>query len=356
MGTAELRCRAHSHYMQKKDSMLKYIIRRLIHLVPVLLGVTLIVFTLTYISPGNPARMMLPQDSTDEQVAELEKAMGLDEPFVMQYFHFLFGYDGPGDSFDYKGLWALDLGRSYVSNRPVFGTILERFPNTMLLTFLALVLSIVISIPFGIISATRQYTKTDMAVTIAALIGISMPAFWLGMMLIWVFSVNLRWFPSLANPANLKSIILPALTLAAMNTAVQTRMTRSSMLEVVRQDYIRTARAKGVDERNVIYRHALRNALIPVVTVIGLQVGQLLVGAVLTETVFSYPGIGTIMVDAIQRKDTPQILASVVFVALVFALVNLGVDILYAFIDPRIKAQYIGVVRKKGGLLNGAKI
>lgn len=335
--------------------MIKYIIRRLFQLIPVLLGVTLIVFTLTYISPGDPARLLLPQDASDAQVAELKHSMGLDRSFAVQYFHFLFGYDGPGDSFDYKGLWALDLGRSYVSNRPVFGTILERFPNTVLLTAVALLLSILISIPFGIISATRQYTKTDMAVTVAALIGISVPAFWLGMMLIWVFSVNLRWFPSLATPSNLWSIVLPALTLAAMNTAVQTRMTRSSMLEVVRQDYIRTARAKGLDEKKVIRVHALRNALIPVVTVIGLQVGQLLVGAVLTETVFSYPGIGTIMVDAIQRKDTPQILASVVFVALVFALVNLAVDILYAFIDPRIKAQYVGVGKKKGGLFRGSK-
>ena len=333
--------------------MLKYIFRRILQLIPVVLGVTFIVFTLTYISPGDPARLLLPQDASDTEVAVLKNAMGLDRSFVVQYFHFLFGYDGPGDSFDYKGLFRLDLGRSYVSNRPVFGTILERFPNTVLLSSVALVLSILISIPFGIISATRQYTKTDMVVTVLALIGISMPAFWLGMMLIWIFSVQLRIFPSLATPTNLWSIVLPAITLAAMSTAVQTRMTRSSMLEVIRQDYIRTARAKGLDEKVVIRKHALRNALIPVVTVIGLQVGQLLVGAVLTETVFSYPGIGTIMVDAIHRKDTPQILASVVFMALIFAVVNLLVDILYAFIDPRIKAQYVGSTKKgRGGWRN----
>ena len=258
-----------------------------------------------------------------------------------------------GDSFDYKGLFALDLGRSYVSNRPVFGTILERFPNTVLLSTVALLLSILVSIPFGILSATRQYSKTDMVVTVVALVGISMPAFWLGMLLIWIFSVQLRLFPSLAVPSNPLSIVLPAITLAAMSTAVQTRMTRSSMLEVMRQDYIRTARAKGLDEKVVIRKHALRNALIPVVTVVGIQVGQLLVGAVLTETVFSYPGIGTIMVDAINRKDTPQILASVVFMALIFAVVNLIVDILYAFIDPRIKAQYLQAgKRKKKGLFH----
>ena len=329
--------------------MLRYFFRRLLQLIPVLLGVTFIVFTLTYISPGDPARILLPQDASDAEVAVLKQAMGLDRSFAVQYLHFLFGYDGPGDSFDYKGLWALDLGRSYISNRPVFATILERFPNTILITLMALSLSITISIPFGIISATRQYTKTDMIVTVLALVGISLPAFWLGMMLIYVFSVKLGIFPSLASPGNPISLVLPALALAAINTAVQTRMTRSSMLEVIRQDYIRTARAKGLDEKVVVRRHALRNALIPVVTVIGLQVGQLLEGAVLTETVFSYPGIGTIMVDAIQRKDTPQILASVVFVTLVFALVNLFVDILYAFIDPRIKAQYEGRAKKKKG-------
>jgi peptide/nickel transport system permease protein len=331
--------------------MIHYIVRRILQLVPVILGVTFIVFTLVHIAPGDPARMLLPQDASNEDVAEMRSSMGLDRPFLVQYVHFLFGYDGPGESFDYKGLLRLDLGRSYVSNRPVFKTILDRFPNTALLSTAALILSILISIPFGIISATRPYTKTDMTVTVLALVGISMPAFWLGMMLIWIFSVQLRLFPSLATPANLRSLILPAITLAAMSTAVQTRMTRSSMLEVIRQDYIRTARAKGLGEKMVIRKHALRNALIPVVTVIGLQVGQLMVGSVLTETVFSYPGIGTIMVDAINRKDTPQILASVVFMALVFALVNLLVDILYAFIDPRIRAQYVGASKgKKGGL------
>ena len=336
--------------------MLRYIIRRLFQLVPVVLGVTFIVFTLTYISPGDPARMLLPQDAKDEEVADLKHAMGLDRPFLLQYYHFLFGFHSEGGSFDYKGLFMLDLGRSYVSNRPVFGTILERFPNTVLLAVSAMALSILVAIPFGILSATRQYSRTDVVVTVLALVGISIPAFWLGMMLIWIFSVQLRIFPSLAVPSNHWSIVLPVLTLAALSTAVQTRMTRSSMLEVIRQDYIRTARAKGLANKRVIYKHAMRNALIPVVTVVGLQVGQLLVGAVLTETVFSYPGIGTIMVDAIQRKDTPQIMASVVFMAMVFAVVNLLVDILYAFIDPRIKVQYERSTQNgKGGLLNVRK-
>lgn len=327
--------------------MHQYIFKRVLQLIPVILGVTFIVFTLIYIAPGDPVRMLLPQDASDAEVEAMKSAMGLDKPFIVQYFHFLFGYDGPGTTFDYGGLFRFDLGRSYISNRPVFATILNRFPNTAILASIALVLSIVVSIPFGIISATRPYTKTDMIVTVLALVGISMPAFWLGMMLIWIFSVQLGFFPSLASPANIASLVLPAITLAAMSTAVQTRMTRSSMMEVIRQDYIRTARAKGLDEKQVIRKHALRNALIPVVTVIGLQVGNLMVGSVLTETVFSYPGIGTIMVDAINRKDTPQILASVVFMALVFTIANLVVDILYAFIDPRIKSQYERSAKKK---------
>ncbi len=329
--------------------MTRYIFRRLLMIIPVLIGVTFIVFSLTYISPGDPARMILPQDATDADIVHMRHLMGLDESFFMQYIHFLFGFKSPSEdsSFSYRGLLALDLGRSYVSNRPVFKTILERFPNTALMSILALILSVILSIPAGIISATHQYSLSDMVVSILSLLGLSMPAFWLGMILIWIFSVKLRIFPSLANPNNLKSLVLPVITLATMNTAVQARMTRSSMLEIIRQDYIRTARAKGLDEKKVIRKHALNNALIPVVTVIGLQVGQLLVGAVLTETVFSYPGIGTIMVDAIQRKDTPQILASVVFVAIVFALVNLIVDIVYAFIDPRIKAQYEGMSKTR---------
>lgn len=325
--------------------MIRYFFMRIFQLIPVLLGVTFIVFFLTYIAPGDPARMILPQEATDEEVMEMRHNMGIDRPFLSQYFSFLFGYDGPGEAFDYKGLIFLDFGRSYITNRPVFGVILERFPNTVILSVFAFILSVIVSIPFGMISATKQYTITDMVVTVLALIGISIPAFWLGMMLIYVFSIKLGFFPSLATLANLKSLVLPVITLAAMNTAVQTRMTRSAMLEVIKQDYIRTARSKGIAEKVVIRKHAMRNALIPVVTVIGLQVGYLLVGAVLTETVFSYPGIGSIMVEAIQRNDIPQILASVVFVALVFALVNLVVDIVYAFIDPRIKSQYIN---KKG--------
>jgi len=269
--------------------MTRYIFRRLLMIIPVLIGVTFIVFSLTYISPGDPARMILPQDATDADIVHMRHLMGLDESFFMQYIHFLFGFKSPSEdsSFSYRGLLALDLGRSYVSNRPVFKTILERFPNTALLSLLALILSVILSIPAGIISATHQYSLSDMVVSILSLLGLSMPAFWLGMILIWIFSVKLRIFPSLANPNNLKSLVLPVITLATMNTAVQARMTRSSMLEIIRQDYIRTARAKGLDEKKVIRKHALNNALIPVVTVIGLQVGQLLVGAVLTETVFS---------------------------------------------------------------------
>jgi peptide/nickel transport system permease protein len=232
-----------------------------------------------------------------------------------------------------------DFGRSYSTGREVFGEIFSRFPNTMVLAILGVIIAVIIGIPLGIISATKQYSLTDSLGMIGALLGVSMPNFWLGLMLILFFSVNLGWLPS-GGFDGWKSLILPALTLGTGSAAIITRMTRSSMLEVIRQDYIRTARAKGVAEKVVINKHALKNALIPVITVVGLQFGGLLGGAVLTESVYSWPGVGRMMVDAIRQKDTPTVLATVVFLATVFSVVNLMVDILYAYVDPRIKSQY----------------
>ncbi len=215
----------------------------------------------------------------------------------------------------------------------------ERFPNTFKLTITAIILSVLISIPIGVISATRQYSIFDNLGMILALIGISMPSFWTGLILIILFSLQLRWFPS-GGMDGLKSLILPAFTLAIASTASITRTTRSSMLEVIRQDYINTAKAKGVNRKVVVRKHALKNALIPAITVIGLEFGVLLGGAVLTETVFSWPGIGRLMVQSIQAKDTPLVLGCVIVFALSFSIVNLIIDILYAYIDPRIKANY----------------
>ncbi|WP_430884646.1 nickel ABC transporter permease [Fusibacter sp. JL216-2] len=307
--------------------MLKYIGRRLLMLIPVLLGVTFIVFSIMYMTPGDPAQLILGESAPPEAVAELRADMGLEDPFIVQYGRFVVNA--------VQG----DFGKSYTTKRDVFSEIFARFPNTLKLAGVGVLLAIAIGIPVGIISATRQYSALDNVSMIGALLGVSMPNFWLGLMLILFFSVNLGWLPS-SGSETFKHMILPAITLGTGAAAIITRMTRSSMLEVIRQDFIRTARAKGVAEKKVINKHALKNALIPVITVVGLQFGYLLGGAVLTETVFSWPGVGRLLVEAIRQKDTPTVLASVVFMATTFSFVNLLVDVLYAYVDPRIKSQY----------------
>lgn len=307
--------------------MHKYILKRLLLLVPVLLGVSFLVFTIMSFTPGDPAQLILGESAPKAAVEALREEMGLNDNFFLQYTRFV-GKAVTGD-----------FGRSYTSGREVFGEIFARFPNTLVLAVVGVIIAVLIGIPVGIISATRQYSFLDSASMILALLGVSMPNFWLGLMLILTFSVGLGVLPS-GGFNGLKSIILPAITLGTGAAAIITRMTRSSMLEVIRQDYIRTARAKGLGEKKVINKHALKNALIPVITVIGLQFGYLLGGAVLTETVYSWPGVGRLMVEAIRQKDTPTVLAAVVFLAAAFSVVNLLVDILYAFVDPRIKSQY----------------
>ncbi len=307
--------------------MHKYVLRRLLLLIPVLLGVSLLVFTIMSLTPGDPAQLILGENAPKEAILKLREEMGLNDPFLVQYFR-------------YVGKAVLgDFGRSYTTGREVFGEIFSRFPNTLILAVIGIIISVCIGIPVGIISATRQYSFLDSFSMILALLGVSMPVFWLGLMLILTFSVKLGLLPS-GGFDGLKSLILPSITLGVGSAAIITRMTRSSMLEVIRQDYIRTARAKGVAEKAVINKHALKNALIPIITVVGLQFGSLLGGAVLTESVFSWPGVGRLMVDAIRQKDTPTVLASVVFLAVVYSVVNLLVDLLYAFVDPRIKSQY----------------
>ena len=307
--------------------MHKFILKRLMLLIPVLLGVSLLVFAIMSFTPGDPAQLILGENAPAEAVAELREDMGLNDPFILRYARFV------GNAL------TGDLGQSYTSGRDVFDEIFSRFPNTLVLATLGVIIAVLIGIPVGIISATRQYSIIDSGSMIFALLGVSMPNFWLGLMMILVFAVNLGWVPS-GGYSDWSSLILPAITLGTGSAAIITRMTRSSMLEVIRQDYIRTARAKGVSEQVVINQHALKNALIPVITVIGLQFGALLGGAVLTETVFSWPGVGRMMVDAIRQKDAPTVLGTVVFLATTFSLVNLLVDLLYGFVDPRIKSQY----------------
>ncbi len=301
-------------------------------MIPVLFLVSLVVFMILHLTPGNPAVAMLGEEATPESVAALTHELGLDQPLPVQYVIWV--------SHVLRG----DLGNSIQTHQPVLSAIMERVPVTFEMTLFAIIISLVIAIPTGVISATRRNSASDLVTTTVALFGISMPSFFLAILLIFVFSLHLGWFPPIGytpiteDPvANLQGMVLPSLTLGAAAAAVVSRQTRSSLLEVLGQDYIRTARAKGLGDRWVIYGHALKNALIPVATIVGLQVGALLGGAVITETIFALPGIGRLVVNSIFEKDFPLVQGSVLFIALVYLFVNLAVDVLYAYLDPRIR-------------------
>ena len=307
--------------------MSRYVFKRLVMLIPVLIGVTFLVYFIISLSPGDTAAMLAGEDADAATIEALRHELGLDQPVIVQYAKYMLN------------LLQGDMGNSYKTGRPVTNMIVSCFPNTAKLAFWSILVAVGIALPIGVISATKQYSMFDNVGMVVALIGVATPNFWLGLMMIILFSLNLGWLPSGGNKG-WSSYIMPAITLGTGDAALITRMTRSSMLEVIRADYIRTARAKGVPENKVVYQHALRNALIPVVTAIGLQFGSLLGGATLTETVFAWPGIGRSTVDSIKTKDTTQVLGNIVVLTITFSCVNLLVDILYAFIDPRIKAQY----------------
>ena len=307
--------------------MLKYILKRLLMAIPVLLGVTFIVFTIMSFTPGDPVQTMLGDNYSQEAYDEITEELGLNDPFLVRYVNYV------------VGLVQGDMGVSYSTKRAVSDEIFARFPATVRLAGAAIFLAVVFGIPLGVISATKQYSFFDSGSMFVALVGVSMPNFWLGIMLILLFAANLGLLPASGDKGFL-ALILPAVTLSANSLATITRMTRSSMLETIRMDYIRTARAKGLRESRVIIHHALRNAMIPVITSVGLQFGFALSGAVLVETVFSWPGIGRLLVDTIKLKDTPVVLGVVVVMAASFTVINLVIDILYACFDPRIRTQY----------------
>jgi len=304
--------------------MLQYVIKRLLYTVPVLIGISILLFIMLRALPGDPAQVLAGELASQEDIQNVRVQLGLDKPIYVQYGRFLFR------------LSHLDLGRSARTQNPVIEEIWARLPNTFLLAVVATVLACLVGIPAGIISAIRPYSWLDNLVTSAALFGISMPVFWLGLMLVVVFSVVLHWLPA-GGTGGVQHVILPSVTLAAFVVAFIARMTRSSMLEVLNQDYITTARSKGLKEKVVIIRHALHNALIPIITVIGLQFGMLLGGAVLTETVFAWPGLGRLIVDSILARDYPMIQGVILIFGLLYVLVNLVVDLLYALVDPRIR-------------------
>ena len=311
-----------------------YVARRLLLAVPVLFGVSILVFGVLRLAPGDPAAIMLGAQATKEDVERLRRDLGLDQPLPVQYVRWM--------SHVVRG----DLGRSIPLGREVLPEALLRFKATLILTGGALVIAIAIGVPAGILSATRQYTWIDKLGMGIAVTGQSLPVFWTGIMLIIVFALSLRWFPSagMTSPYGgggasdvVWHLVLPAVTLGTASAAALARLTRSSVLEIVRQDYVRSARAKGLAERIVVLRHVLKNAINPIITVLGVQVGYLLGGAILTETVFSWPGLGSMMVRAIQARDYPLVQGGVLLIATTFVLVNLLVDLLYAVFDPRIR-------------------
>lgn len=303
--------------------MWAYIVKRLLLAVPVLFGVAFLVFAMVRIIPGDPARVIAGEAATEEVVAGIRRDLGLDRPLPEQFATFM------------GSLLRGDFGRSIRSRAPVSVELAARIPNTVQLAVAGLIVAVVIGVGAGIVSAVRPYSLLDTAVMLVALAGLSMPVFWSGLMLILIFAVRLGWLPAVGT-GSLAHLVLPALTLGGTTAAIIARMTRSSMLEVMRSDYIRTARAKGLAEAAVINRHAFRNALVPVITVVGLQMGTLLSGAVLTESVFAWPGLGRLLVEGVLARDYPIVQASVLLVAASFVVVNLLVDVLYAVVDPRI--------------------
>lgn len=305
--------------------MVRFLWRRLGHSLLVLAGVTIIVFFLTHLT-GDPVRLMVPLDATAEDVAKLRREFGFDQPLYVQFLRFA------------RGAVTLDFGRSIRHGDKAMALVLERMPPTLQLTVAALSLAILVAIPLGVITATRRGFLTDSLGSIVGLLGQSTPVFWLGILLIIIFAVMLKWLPA-GGRGDWKTLILPAVTLGMYSMASIMRLLRSAMLEVLAQDYIKTARSKGLAERRVIYRHALRNALLPVVTIVGLQLGALLSGAVITETIFNWYGVGRFTVQAIFNRDFPVVQAAVFFFASIIVAINLVTDLLYAALDPRVRME-----------------
>ena len=308
--------------------MIKYVVKRLLLMIPILMGICLIVLIFIDIAPGDPARIILGNQATDQEIIDLRNELGLNDPFIIRYFRYL-GHAVRGD-----------FGRSYMNNRAVRDELFTRFRYTLMISFFSVLLSVAIGIPLGIYAATHQYSGKDNAAIILSLICVSMPSFWFALLIIQLFSIKLNILPP-AGIESWKGWIMPTVSLALGYTALITRTMRSNMLEVIRQDYITTARAKGQTESKVLYRHALKNAIIPVVQIVGTIFGGSLGGAMIAETIFSVPGLGSYMLSGLTQRDYPVIQGSSLFMSAIFTFVVLLIDIAFAFIDPRIRSQYV---------------
>lgn len=310
--------------------MWKYVIKRLLWLIPIVIGVAILIFTIMYFVPGDPATVILSLNATDEEILAKRAELGLDQPYIVQLGRYLSNV-----------FLHFDFGKSYLNNTSIAGEIMTRFPRTLLLCAITMVVAIVVGIPLGVIAGTHQGKFWDSFCMVLSMLGVSMPAFWVALMLVMVFSYQLNWFPAIGYDS-IKNFILPAIAGSFNGLAIIARQTRSSMLDAVHSDYITTAKAKGVSQHDVIWKHALPNSLLPVLTVSGTTFGKMLGGTVVIESIFSIPGIGTYMINGINNRDYPVVEACVIFLAILFSLVMLLVDVGYAYVDPRIKARYIG--------------
>lgn len=307
--------------------MFRYILKRLLLMIPIVLGVSLIIFTILAITPGDPGSIILGSGASQAEIDALNHELGYDLPFFVRYFNYM------------KDAVRLDFGTSYITKQPIAQTLLIKAPISLRVAFNAILCAAILGIPIGVLSAVKQYSLLDTLPTSISIFLAAVPAFWLGLMLMLLFSVKLGWFPT-SGVETWKGYVLPMLTLGLPYAAQQMRFTRSSMLETIRQDYIRTARAKGQTERAIIWGHAMKNALMPVITIIGVNFGALLGGAVVTETLFTIPGLGSYIVTGIKQKDLPVVMGGTIVLAILFSFVMLAVDLLYALVDPRIKAKY----------------
>ncbi|HHW49334.1 MAG TPA: ABC transporter permease [Clostridiaceae bacterium] len=304
--------------------MLKYIIKRIVLMIPVIIIMTIFVFSIFYFAPGDPVSRIAGPNATPEVYESIKRKYGLDQPFIIQYLRFA------------KSVLGGDLGISILQDRPVIEMIKERLPVTLQIGFLGFLITFVIAVPAGVIAAVKKNTVADYLCMTGSLVGIAMPTFWLGMLLLYVFAYKLRWFP-ISGDGTIKQLILPGFAIGLTNAAITARMVRSSMLEVLKQDYVRTARSKGLSEKRVIFGHALKNALIPVITLMGLRLGWIIGGSVALEIIFSIPGIGRLMVDSILARDYPVVQGSMIVLTSSIILANILADILYTVVDPRIR-------------------
>jgi peptide/nickel transport system permease protein len=308
--------------------MLKYLVKRIFLIVPVIIGLTLFIYLVLSLAPGDPVTLIMGQDATKAQLQAKRVELGMDKPVLVQYFHYM------------TKVLSGDFGTSWVTGRSVMDDFTQRAPYTLQLAIVTLIITIILGIPFGVLAAAKQNKPVDISTLVFALIFSSLPAFWLGMLMQILFALKLGWFPAMG-VGTIRHIFLPALTLSMVNLASQVRMTRSSMLDMINQDYVRTARAKGAGEFRIIIRHVVRNGSLPVITSLGIAFANAFGGAVVTEAVFSIPGIGSYMINGAKTRDIPIVLGVIIFVAIFVAVVNLLVDLIYAFVDPRVKLGYM---------------